>query len=239
MIESSARIPAGLVLEEAAPVSTPLPEDRTPVVWLVDVAGQGNTAARLAPGILDGSERSRLASFHREEDRARYATAHVALRLLLGAQLGLAPSRVRLARESCPCCGGPHGRPVTSDGPVHFSLSHSGGLVLIGFSSAPVGVDVEETPDIAVAREVSRELHPLEARELAALPEGDRPTAFARVWARKEACLKGLGTGLGRSPSLDYVGTDPASPSSPDGWRVEDVAVPDGYAAATAVRTAP
>ncbi|MGX1880792.1 4'-phosphopantetheinyl transferase family protein [Streptomyces sp. NPDC055287] len=208
-----------------------------PVLWSVDAERQGDAAERLAVGVLDDGEKERAASFVREADRRCYVTAHVALRTLLGAWLGREPGAVRLHREPCPSCGGPHGRPATADGPVHFSLSHSGNVALLACAAVPVGVDVEALPRPGVVREVAGDLHPRETAELSAVPEAGRPAAFARVWARKEAYLKGLGTGLSRGLSLDYLGTRPVA-VNPVGWLIGDVAAPDGFAAAVAVQRA-
>jgi 4'-phosphopantetheinyl transferase len=58
----------------------------------------------------------------------------------------------------------------------------------------------------------------------------DRAGALRR-WVRKEAYLKGLGTGLGIEPATVDLSADPP------GWRVRDVDAPDGYVAAVAVAT--
>ncbi|MGW1189195.1 4'-phosphopantetheinyl transferase superfamily protein [Streptomyces sp. NPDC002559] len=58
-------------------------------------------------------------------------------------------------------------------------------------------------------------------------PEG-RPTAFARLWARKEAYLKGLGTGFGRGIAADDVRGDLP------GWCVTDLPAGPGHAAVAA-----
>ncbi|UQX05396.1 4'-phosphopantetheinyl transferase superfamily protein [Streptomyces sp. RerS4] len=196
-------------------------------------AARGALPAR----VLDARERRRAASLHRYADRRCYVAAHVALRVLLGAYLGLAPERVRLVREPCPCCGEPHGRPAVAGAGLHFSLSHSGDLALLAFAASPVGVDVQVTGAGGdVAEEVRGVLHPREEAELARCDAASRMDAFARAWVRKEAYLKGLGTGLARSTALDYLGTGASPASGPPGWRVEDVAVPAGYAAALAVR---
>ncbi|MFD0019623.1 4'-phosphopantetheinyl transferase family protein [Streptomyces sp. NPDC058382] len=208
-----------------------------PALWVVDAREQGERAQRLAPDILDAQELGRAGSLISEADRHCYVASHVALRLLLGARLGVAPDAVRLTREPCPSCGGPHGRPAT-DGDVHFSLSHTRGVALLAFADTPVGVDVEGAPRARTVSEIGDQLHPAERRELAELPQEHRPAAFVRAWTRKEAYLKGKGIGLAGGLAHDYVGTGPRPQPGPAGWTVTDVAVPAGYAAAVAVRTA-
>lgn len=121
---------------------------------------------------------------------------------------------------------------------MHFSISHSAGLVLLAIADVPVGVDVQQVPSLDVVVEAQSELHPVEAAELAGLPSEDRPTAFARAWARKESYLKGIGTGLSRSPTLDYMGTGTVPALGPEGWTIGDVEVLPGYAAAVSVKRA-
>ncbi|MFG2594673.1 4'-phosphopantetheinyl transferase family protein [Streptomyces sp. NPDC048462] len=214
----------------------PVPRPGVPALWTVDPQRDGVRAQRLAPGILDAAELSRAGTLAVEADRLCFVASHVALRMLLGARLGIAPAAVRLTREACPSCGGPHGRPAT-DG-VHFSLSHTRGVALLAFADEPVGVDVERVPAAGIVAEIGDKLHPAERRELAALPEQERPAAFVRAWTRKEAYLKGTGAGLAGGLSHDHVGTGPLPQPGPDGWTVTDVAAPRGYAAAVAVRTA-
>ncbi|MEU3226161.1 4'-phosphopantetheinyl transferase superfamily protein [Streptomyces sp. NPDC006976] len=205
-------------------------------LWLVDTDRSAGAVRRLAPGVLDDSELARVEKLAFPPDRDCYRAAHVALRMLLGALQGVAPGAVRLTREPCPTCDGPHGRPATGGG-VHFSLSHTRGTALLAFAGTPVGVDVERVPEARIVAEISGQLHPAEAEELAALPEAERPAAFARVWTRKEAYLKGQGVGLAGGLHREHVGTGPR-PLGPPGWDVTDVAVPAGYAAAVAVGTA-
>ncbi|MEV7404398.1 4'-phosphopantetheinyl transferase superfamily protein [Streptomyces sp. NPDC091267] len=206
-------------------------------LWVVDAELQGGRAHQLAPDILDAEELRRAGSLIAAADRRCYVASHVALRVLLGAWLKIAPAAVVLRREPCPSCGGPHGRPAT-DGGVHFSLSHSRGVALLAFADVPVGVDVELAPQARTVSDIGYQLHPAEIRELAELPEEQRPAAFVRAWTRKEAYLKGKGIGLADGLSHDHVGTGPRPQPGPPGWTVTDVAVPAGYAAAVAVRTA-
>ena len=185
--------------------------------------------------VLDEQERQRAAKFVREADRHSYLTAHIGLRYVLSQQLDLDPAQVEFIREACPNCGASHGRPAVAGHPLHFSLSHGGDLVLVAVAGVPVGVDVEAVPDEQVAADLSARLHPEEQREIAAA--ADLRTAFARMWTRKEAYLKGIGTGLSRSLRADYLGGAGLA-SLPAGWSVLDVPVPAGHAGAVAVRGA-
>ncbi|MET9609952.1 4'-phosphopantetheinyl transferase superfamily protein [Streptomyces sp. NPDC006512] len=207
----------------------------SPQLWLVDTSAYRGHAARHAPGTLDAQELARAAEFVRAADRDGYVCAHVALRRLLGAYLGLGPREVTIERAPCAHCDEPHGRPVLPGGALHFSLSHCTGLSLLAFADAPVGVDVEELVAPGVIAETADVLHPREAAELAALPAAERSLAFTRVWTRKEAYLKGLGVGLSEDPAADYVGSGPV-PAGPPGWSLTDVRVPEGHYAAVALR---
>ncbi|MEO6503148.1 MAG: 4'-phosphopantetheinyl transferase superfamily protein [Jatrophihabitantaceae bacterium] len=182
--------------------------------------------------VLDERERQRAAKFVRDVDRHSYLSAHIALRHVLSRHLGASPWQVEFVRDACPNCAAPHGRPALAGHPVHFSLSHGGDLVLVAVAGTPVGVDVEAAPKEQVAAELSTRLHPDEQCEIAAA-ENPR-LAFARVWTRKEAYLKGIGTGLSRSLSADYLGGAGLA-ALPQGWSVLDVPVPAGYAGAVAV----
>ncbi|MFJ7204377.1 4'-phosphopantetheinyl transferase family protein [Streptomyces sp. NPDC098789] len=206
-----------------------------PDLWLVDTTGYRAHAARHAPGTLDAQELARAAEFVRAADRDAYVCAHVALRRLLGAYLGIAPRAVTVDRAPCAHCQEPHGRPVLPGGALHFSLSHCHGLSLLAFASVPVGVDVEEVPSARTIAETADVLHPREAAELAVLPAAERPLAFTRVWTRKEAYLKGLGVGLSEDPAADYVGSGPVPARLAD-WALTDVLVPEGHCAAVALR---
>ncbi|MFD5255543.1 4'-phosphopantetheinyl transferase family protein [Streptomyces bobili] len=188
--------------------------------------------------LLDAEEQRRAVALRRPAERALYVAAHSALRRVLGAYTGVPAAAVRLTRLPCPGCGGPHGRPAVA-GPaghaVHFSLSHSGGLALLGLASRPVGVDVERVPDPKLAEEASRALHPSERQQLTNMPAAIRAAAFARCWSRKEAYLKATGEGV----SLDalrgvHVGAG-FDPAQMPGWRLADVDVPVGWAAACVV----
>lgn len=199
----------------------------------LDVVG-GHRVDEALP-ILDTEERERAARFVRAADRRRYLASHLGLRVLLGAYSGLDPAAVTLVREKCPCCGEPHGRPAVSGGTPHFSLSHSEDVAYFAFAHVPVGVDVEVLPSAAALADVLGSLHPAETAELTALAEPERRPVLARVWARKEACLKATGTGLALGLVEPYVGCAP-TPAPVPGWTLTDLPAPPGFAAALALR---
>ncbi|WP_156725417.1 4'-phosphopantetheinyl transferase family protein [Streptomyces apocyni] len=220
------------------PVGVPQESGPWPQLWLV--SADEATAASYAP-LLSAAERERAEGFLRPADRALYVTSHGALRQLLGAYVDEDPAALEFVREPCPGCGGPHGRPALPGEPgppIHFSLSHTGSLALLGFADRPVGVDIEQLPKDSVVDEVAAALHPREREELAALVPVARSAAFARCWTRKEAYFKGRGDGIASEEfTTSVVGTG-ASPQQLPGWTLADIPAPPGFAAACALRDA-
>ncbi|MGW9302714.1 4'-phosphopantetheinyl transferase family protein [Streptomyces cyaneofuscatus] len=212
-------------------------------LWALDTPG-GTRVPAAAAAELAPAERRRAAAFVRPSGRLLYVRAHLALRRLLSAYTGIAPALLELRRDACPRCAGPHGRPVLADPPgLHFSLSHSHGLALIGIARTPVGVDVQRVPTARTVELCLPVLRPREQRELLDLPAAARPRAFGELWTRKEALLKGIGTGLSHGVgAAPYLGTHHASGRSAGarGWSVADLpGCPDHAAAVALAATGP
>jgi 4'-phosphopantetheinyl transferase len=192
-----------------------------------------------------------------EDERARamldarrageFLAGRRALRGLVAEAMGLDPERVRPAYE-CPDCGaGEHGSPRFAfreehDGgpvsavPVTASASRAGGWALFAVErlgddgGRAIGVDLVAVADLCRTIPVAA-FSPAERRHLglAAQPA----LAAARLWARKEALLKALGSGLRADPATVEVLDDP---------RVTDVdtaglGLPEGFVAAVALRS--
>ncbi len=189
---------------------------------------------------LSEAEQEHARRLREPADRERFLASHLLLRELLGVRLGLAPRQLLFRRATCPACGDQHGRPVLAwpAADVHFSLSRRGDIVLVAIAETAVGVDVELVPSEEASRQVSRLLPASERDELERAASAQRPEVFARLWARKEAYLKGVGTGVGCGLAGPACGlADPTGTPSPQrGWRVFDVATKPGYAAAAAVQ---
>jgi 4'-phosphopantetheinyl transferase len=229
-------------------------------VWLVELdAGLSPDQVDIAePGpeleVLSDDERTRSARFVRARDRRRFACCRAALREILGGLLRKTPAEVRFRAVE-------HGKPVLDfaamgiykgDGlrAVRFNLSHSSDLALIGVCRGhEIGVDLEWIKRITEAeRIVASFFSTAERAEFSGIPEHARALAFFRGWTRKEAVLKGLGTGLaGLSAKHEtgfgtselparFVPADPA-PGVQE-WQLWEAAPRAGFVATVAVRRA-
>jgi 4'-phosphopantetheinyl transferase len=199
-------------------------------------------------GLLDETERRRLAAYRREEDRDRFLVGCALAKTVIAGYIGRRAQDVRFDR-TCRRCGEPHGKP-SADGLEH-SVSHSGDLVAVAVARSPLGVDVEQAEGRsrplggdgdtdALARLV------LSGGERAALAEAepaDRARAFLVAWTRKEAVTKATGDGLGVSFSgvvVSPAGQPPRViawpyPLAPQEVSLLDLDTEPGYVAALAV----
>src|SRR5262245_62011997 len=161
--------------------------DRAAEVWWFDIREVALGPADLAD--LDPRETARAAAFVFPADRHRYQVGHVMLRRVLAARLGSEPGRLVFARQRCPACAGPSGRPVLAGLPpgesagsgLSFSLAHSGDAVAIAVASRPVGIDVERAAAGCVCS-LAPAMHPENTALAEALPEPGRHAAIIRWW---------------------------------------------------------
>jgi 4'-phosphopantetheinyl transferase len=89
-----------------------------------------------------------------------------------------------------------------------FSLSHSGDLVLLAVTGGrTVGIDIER---LRVGHQVpaaaQRFFPSAEADALRATAPDRRAAAYARLWVRKEACVKAAGGRLGQTLFAYHLG---------------------------------
>lgn len=136
--------------------------------------------------------------------RERFVLRHGILREMLGAMLGAAPAQLRFTH-------GQDGKPALLGGAIGFNLSKSGdGLLIAVARGASVGCDLERMRPNAEAKAIAARW--FGARERAALArlEGDAfDRAFLRLWVRKEAILKAVGTGLQGPLGIDTGDPEP------------------------------
>ena len=110
-----------------------------------------------------------------------------------------------------------------------------------------VGVDVEFIrPDYEHDIIAQRWFSERENELLSLLSEDDRLSGFFATWARKEALVKALGTGISHRLSSFSVSVDPHDnarilqtewdPNALDEWDVRDIPLEPGYAGAVVAR---
>jgi 4'-phosphopantetheinyl transferase len=174
-------------------------------VSLVEPAVAAPTAAEL----------ERAARIVRPDVAARWLAARAALRAVLGERLGVEPGDVAFVT-------GEHGKPELPGTPLRFNLSHSGEIAVIALAEgAEVGVDVERT-----ARSSKAIPRTLTAGERAAHPSPGH-LDLLRIWCRKEALAKAIGTGLGWTPEAFDT-------ARPEPYALTDLQLSDGYVGAVA-----
>jgi 4'-phosphopantetheinyl transferase len=157
-------------------------------VWLINTDCSTDDSRALEPW-LDDDERRRADDLRLAPHRQRFVVAHAALRLITAAAVGVDPVDVRFAR-------GPNGKPWLAGAGPEVNLSHTDGLaaVAVAAPTRPVGVDVERAPAESVAIRLSRRYFtPAEAEYVVAGSPADCGPRFARLWTRKEACVKAAG----------------------------------------------
>ena len=203
-------------------------------VWNIAIAADTEMAAETV--ILVADELQRAQRFQAPSARRQFVAGRHWLRRILGHYTGILPQLLPLRLFS-------YGRPsLAGDHDLDFNVSHSHDRLLIAVGRAVrVGIDLEQQrllvdADAIVDRHFSppeRALYYLEA-------ESRRLAWFFRVWVRKEAVLKALGTGLSeRLSALDVASREGLGLSLPDwsapGHHLTDLDVAPGYAAALMV----
>ncbi|WP_328754165.1 4'-phosphopantetheinyl transferase family protein [Geomesophilobacter sediminis] len=191
---------------------------------------------------LSPSERLRSERLIDPAKRIGFAAGRGFVRETLGRYLQIEPERIELDN-------GEFGKPYlaweTTSPSLRFNVSHAGDLLLLAVTlGREIGVDVEAVgPQLEFRGMAERYFSAAERAELSALPVAEQLPAFYRCWTRKEAYLKGLGSGFSRRSDGFDVGlsgkeariiADRDAPEAAKRWSLIDIPVPDGYAAALA-----
>jgi 4'-phosphopantetheinyl transferase len=125
-------------------------------------------------------------------------------------------------------------------------MSRSAGRAVYAVSlGRDVGVDVEQIRDLPGLTEVARRLFAASERELlAGSPESSRTRVFFRLWSRKEALAKAIGSGLfnqlnvidlsALSSGSNILVKWPGDPGRDREWAVCDLGEDEGFAMALA-----
>jgi 4'-phosphopantetheinyl transferase len=190
--------------------------------------------------LLDAHEQAQADRFRGAADREAYVAAHALLRATLTRVAGIAPADWRFqASES----GKPTLDPAQAPPDLHFSLSHTRGLVAcaVGWPYT-LGVDAEAWRPAAPIELATRYFAPTEARLLAERAPAEQRSTFYRLWTLKEAYLKATGQGLAAQLdsfafSLDPVAIAIAAPNSTTAWHFVEFRPGPAHSLALAVQS--
>jgi len=181
-------------LQADIPVSVPrlLPGDVH--IWWASLDQLGSRLP-IFEEILSGDEKARAERFHFERDRNRFIARRGVLREILGRYLGIESSTLRFVH-------GKNGKPRLAEkfasGDIEFSLSHSNGVALYGFTRGrQIGVDIENIHDFPEMDQVSGQVFSRSEHEsLRGLTGSKKTDVFFKCWTRKEALGKATGEGV-------------------------------------------
>jgi 4'-phosphopantetheinyl transferase len=204
------------------------------------------TGWRCLRHLLSDEEHRRAEAFAFSRDARRFIVSRAVLRTLLSGITGVPARELKFQIEQ-------EGKPFLEPGmgqPVHFSLSRSEELVLIGFAPRPLGVDVEwlekamdveALADYVLSRSEQESFKRLDAR--------DRRNTFLQCWTIKEAYLKAIGKGLLVPPTTVEVSVRHSERAglqsllgdvhAASSWFVELIVPREGYIGAVATRGGP
>ncbi len=193
---------------------------------------------------LTQNERRRADGFRTAILRGHFIAAHAARQRILSAILGHPPGELRFSEA-------PGGKPVLRP-PHHwlrFNLSHSAPWFLLACSARhEIGVDIEVLAKQWPGPLASAAFSGAERQALEREADPSRQNLLLHtVWVRKEALLKGCGTGLRMDPRDVTVDADPSLGISypnragrPIGaWRILGLPPVPGAAVALAVAGVP
>ncbi|TWT10292.1 4'-phosphopantetheinyl transferase superfamily protein [Reyranella sp. CPCC 100927] len=183
--------------------------------------------------VLGTGERGRAERLAQAEDRVRFVRGRAMVRRILAAYEGIEARTITFT-------AGEYGKPALSAaGAVQCSWSHAGSVWLLAVArSGAVGIDVERVDaDFAWRGPAEIAFHPHERQFVERSVDGCNGRFYA-VWTRKEALLKGLGTGLHDDmAALSIVNTSGVmcdAVLTPGGtrWQVIGLDMPPGFAGA-------
>ena len=176
--------------------------------------------------LLSAEERAGLARLPRLADRRRRGVGRGFTREIL-AHYGGVPARalpLTTAANGAVALGGA-GAGAGDDGAeaLRFNLTYATGWIVLAVTrGGRIGVDCERCWPEDVEPLVRQNFSAAEIAAWESFPAHQRGRAFYDGWTRKEAYLKALGVGLGRSPASFTVSLNPEPPVE---WLIDPFAV--------------
>ncbi|MFV2057238.1 MAG: 4'-phosphopantetheinyl transferase superfamily protein [Thiohalomonadales bacterium] len=161
-------------------------------IWQIDLT-QGHLEQL---GNLSKQEIERGNHYKSSQDRLRFYRNRSIIRQLAGVYIDLPADAIEFVYN-------PQGKPAINlqptSTPLHFNLSHSGDIGLLAFCrSTEIGIDIEYINRNANYYKLAQRFFSKDEFAVIAATEPENISRqFFRLWTRKEAFVKAVGTGLG------------------------------------------
>lgn len=183
---------------------------------------------------MNNREREKISEYKFNEDKMRCVAGKIVTRLLLSQYLGVENAEIQICKEEY---GKPYHQKIDGKKSVSFSISHSGDIVLVGFSYySNLGVDIEHIISFPEYKDIARDFFTKE--EALDVERCMKLSVFYRYWTAKEAYLKAIGIGL--TCGMDFFSVNDGCIKE-DGrinrnWRLFPIEINQEYVACVAVQ---
>jgi phosphopantetheinyl transferase len=168
-----------------------------PVNWNLNVyCGNSEQLAGKIPlllSLLSESEKARASRFRLKTDFNCYVSVHGLLRIELSKLLNKDPRSIVFSEQK-------NGKPFIpgSDLPFNLSRSKTEFTFVIGEPGQFIGIDIERIKPGIDIKAISKNYFNVKEQDLISSCENteDQNLVFFKLWTRKEAILKAIGTGI-------------------------------------------
>lgn len=197
-------------------------------LWRFELEGSV-TESRSQQRLLSADEIARTERLLDPQKKQYFISARSQLRQILGKYLELAPELICFKYTK-------NGKPLLmaqKEAVPSFNLSHSGSrAVLAVIADTDVGIDIEKIdPALDFHQLASRYFDLNEKKQLIRLSKVRQRRGFYRLWTRKEAVLKMLGSGF------SALNLEDLSAATPNGCYLKSLFLTSGYVATVATNT--
>lgn len=139
---------------------------------------------------ISNDEKLRADKFYSDTDRKTYVLCHAILRIILSARLNIHPLEI-------PFIKGSNNKPGLPDNQAFFNISHTREAFAIAFSKDfNVGIDLEKIKHNLDIRSIIKSYFSIKEQNCIHSSKSEEMATFFKLWTRKEALLKAIGTGI-------------------------------------------
>jgi 4'-phosphopantetheinyl transferase len=159
-------------------------------VWIIDHSENNYHSCLIHKDLLSIEEQRQADGYHFERDRISYIISHIALRRLISHYTRIPPNKINFTKNN-------FGKPYIDYEGLYFNLSHTTGKTIIGFFNQEIGIDIEYLDqELDIDELIPLIMSNKEQKILKQLQAPAKKNMFIKLWTRKEALLKAIGSGI-------------------------------------------